>query len=462
MSENRKSHTDQVFSIPVARTGGDKYLIYAPLKGVAFIADPNMVNLLVDTFRLGEAASAQNAAKLQSLNFLNALDFFSFESLPGEHASGNGETVDTAVLFLTNRCNLNCSYCYAAANQHAPCDMPADLAKRSIDFVFAGILRNCENRMTLAFHGGGEPFMNMPVMKAAVTHARRLAEENNIELTIAGSSNGVWSDATCRFVRTHFSEMSLSFDGLPEIQDRQRPDRSGGPSFPRVMKSIRSLDQSGFSYGIRMTVTDASVDQMAAGVRFVCQNSGARKIQVEPVFFEGRARYNHVSDMAPDLFVEQFKAAYEIARDHGVHLFYSGARPEVLTDRFCRSAGSAFIVTPEGDVSTCFEVHNRTHTQSDALIIGSYDKNAGFYFSKDRNSICRMQRVDDVFLCRNCFCKWHCAGDCTIRRINDRPGGENTGSLPVRCYITQEITRYLLCRKIIESGGLVCTDTWKV
>jgi uncharacterized protein len=461
MHENRESYTDQIFSIPLAEAGDDKYLIYAPFKGIAFIANPALVNLMVDTFASGIDDSQIASSDPGLMNFLYSLDFFTPAPLPEDATDDTGGAVDTAVLFLTNRCNLKCSYCYADANPSLPCDMTADLAKAAIDFVHKGVIRHGGKRMTLAFHGGGEPFMNMPVMQAAVDHARCLSDRGDIELTVAGSSNAAWSEATCRFVLDHFTEMSLSVDGLPETQNRQRPDISGGPSFPRVLKNINRLDQAGFSYGIRMTVTDTSVGQMAENVRFLCEHTGARKIQVEPVFFEGRAVRRHLPEVVPERFIEQFKSAYGIARGHGVHLFYSGARPEVLASRFCLSTGSAFVVTAEGDVTTCFEIHNRNHPLSDALIIGSYD-GGRFVFTRDRHGIDRNQHVHRISRCQGCFCKWHCAGDCLIRRENDGSKGHDTEAQPVRCILTREITRYLLCRKIIDAGGVICSDTWKV
>ena len=58
----------QLFSIPL---GKDKYLIYAPLKRTAFIANPALVNAIIDRCQHSEA-----------LTFLEQINFFEPEQPP--------------------------------------------------------------------------------------------------------------------------------------------------------------------------------------------------------------------------------------------------------------------------------------------------------------------------------------------------------------------------------------------
>ena len=56
----------------------------------------------------------------------------------------------------------------------------------------------------------------------------------------------------------------MSFDGLPEVQDRHRLTIAGQGSSNRVMHTIRRFDEAGFRYGLRVTVTADHSD--AAGL----------------------------------------------------------------------------------------------------------------------------------------------------------------------------------------------------
>jgi len=461
MTDNESQPSAQIFSIPIDTDHGRGYLIYAPLKGIAFIANPALVNLIVKACERRQAVDRTADTDDRFLDFLYTLDFFTPEPVPGADNAGDNVSLDTVVLFLSNRCNLACVYCYASANSYAPRDMPPALAKAAIDHFIQTRSPSVET-LTLAFHGGGEPTMNPAVLTGAVDYARGLCESRGLGLRLAGSSNGTWSDNLGRFMVENFDELSISFDGPPEVQNRQRPLVSGGPSFPRVKKNLDRLDRAGFNYGIRMTVTETSLDRMPESVDFICNNTGVRKIQVEPVFAEGRAIDNRLRITKPDRFIEQFRRAHAIARGHDVHLFYSGARPETITTRFCLCAGKAFVVTPEGDVTACFEVYGRNHPKSDQFIIGAHDGNGGFSFHRDRHMIYRQQCLANRPECRHCFCKWHCAGDCMVKTGDERTGQRDGVIATDRCYLTREITKYLIGQKIIDAGGLICTDTREI
>lgn len=112
---------EQIFSIPLAN---EKYLIYAPLKKMAFIANPSLVSA-IEEYRRKNAypnssvlTTCQTSAKGLSsstdcLDFLFKLGFFKPASCPQDYYFEKGVLYDTVILFLTNQCNLRCSYFYA-------------------------------------------------------------------------------------------------------------------------------------------------------------------------------------------------------------------------------------------------------------------------------------------------------------------------------------------------------------
>lgn len=449
---------NQLFSIPLDE---DKYIVYAPLKKIAFIANPQMVNAIADRCsgesgpppveRAGPAPGASGVSRgTDWIDYLSKAGFFRPEPLPSDEFD-DGIRYDTVVLFLTNECNLRCLYCYASSGDHPVVRMNWDTARSAIDFVAREVVRHEAPVMTLGFHGGGEPTLNWDVLKRSVTYARHLADRHGFRLEVSGAFNGFWSSKTLAFIRAHFTELSLSFDGLPAIQDEQRPTQAGKSSSARVMRTLESLDEAGLRYGIRMTVTSRSVDRLADSVRFICERFRPLRIQVEPVFFEGRARANRVKAPAPDVFVERFLEGRREALKHGTEIFYSGARLEAITSRFCLAACRALVVTPEGNVTACFEVFGRAHPLSSRFLVGHYEGDGRF--SMDSQGLNRHlnQTVSGIPWCEACFCKWHCAGDCEAK-MGTAPGAPGrSGSL--RCRVTQELITNLILEKIVESSG---------
>ena len=89
-------------------------------------------------------------------------------------------------LFLTTKCNLRCTYCYAYKGD------PVDLKDQALDFNFAkrGIddfFRDFPSRH-IRFYGGGEPTLEFELMKKITDYAR----EKSAKKTCSRTSNK-WS-----------------------------------------------------------------------------------------------------------------------------------------------------------------------------------------------------------------------------------------------------------------------------
>ena len=451
MKGNGKRLLEQIYAIPL---DAERYLIYAPLKGMAFLGNPALVNVLVDDCRNVEKPGFfEKPGFLQDLDFLRKLNFFQAEPLPVDEYQHKGVRYDAVVLFLTNQCNLRCSYCYAFSGEYPPKMMTWEVAQAAIDFVAQEVHKQEAPAMTLGFHGGGEPTLNWDILTKAVDYARALAERQQIPLHVSGAFNGYWPQNVLRYILRNFTDLSLSFDGLPAVQNLQRPAKGQPDSFTRVAETLHALDHAQFPYGIRMTVTNETVTQLADSIAFICAHFRPQKIQVEPVFEEGRARLNRSAITDLNIFVDQFRKGFTIATEHQITLFYSGARLDVLNTRFCLAACRAFVVTPEGDVTACFETYGREHPLSPHFLVGSYQGNGRFEIEAEKLQRHFDRTIRQIPYCAHCFCKWHCAGDCAIKTVAAETGDGFQPS--ARCFVNQELTKFLLLRKIQASGGVM-------
>lgn len=455
MKSNENILIKQIFSIPLDK---EKYLIYAPLKKIAFIANPPLVNAILEHCRLNTHVHASLSDKLHpekkapnNLDFLDILDFYKPEPIPVNEYKDKGVQYDAVILFLTNQCNLNCSYCYASSGEYPIKQMPWEIAKASIDLVMREVIKNQSSAMILGFHGGGEPTLNWDILTRATDYTYSLAENNNISLHVAGSFNGYWPKNTLRYIIHNFTDISLSFDGLPSVQNLQRPTKYKKDSSLRVVNTLHALDNAQFPYGIRMTVTKDSVSYLAESIFYICENFRPRKIQVEPVFAEGRAKRNKSAIFDLDIFIKQFIMGFNKAKKYNIDLFYSGARLNALTQRFCLAACCALVVTPEGDITTCFETYGRDHPLSNQFIVGNYKGNGTFFINEEKLHHHFHRTVEHIPYCDACFCKWHCAGDCAIKICSE--GIKDGFQHMDRCFVNQEITKFLILDKIRDSGS---------
>ena len=353
----------------------------------------------------------------------------------------------TAVLLMTNRCNLRCTYCYAAAGEKRYEDMSFSLAKQAVDITAANAEKDGAKMFELVFHGGGEPTRNWDVLSQTIGYARR----KSIKCNIAMSSNGVWSNREREYILDNFDGLSLSFDGTKEIQDAQRPTAGGGSSFSSAMKNISVLDRKNFPYNIRLTITSPWMKKLPESIRFICRETGCRHIQVEPSFNPDRGGWQNPSEEETNGFISAFIEALDVAQESGKELMYAGARPWLTICTFCSAADTALVVRPDGKLVACYEVTDSRHELADIFTIGSLTPAGPVIDENVRNKLSKM-RGERLSLCEDCFCLWHCGGDCSSRCFSP----EGTGHLKFknRCRINREISKEILARYIADSQGV--------
>jgi len=425
-------------------------LVYAPLRRAAFLANGAVVRFLaaLEAGRADETADPDGslAALLRQLQILDGPP----EVAPDAVFTGEPQPVSVTLL-LTTACSLRCRYCYASAGETPARYMPLETARRGIDFVAANAARRGIPWVEVNYHGGGEPSVHWAVLTGSVEYAHRVAADKGLEARTALATNGVLSDEQTGWIAAHMRGATVSFDGLPEVHDRHRVDAAGDGSSGRVMHTLRRFDAAGFSYGIRLTVTAGGIGTLADSVEFICGNFRPHSIQVEPVYLLGRGR------AAPSAETEEFIAAYreaqERARRRGREISFSAARVGALTNHFCAVSQDNFCLSPDGNVTACYEVGVESHPWARLFFHGQPRNGEGGYrFDLTVLEGLRAQAVQNREYCQGCFAKWTCGGDCYHKALSIHGEVPFTGA--GRCHITRELTKDQLLGKIADSGGL--------
>ena len=424
----------------------DKFILYRPLARLAFVGNQAMADLAraVAAAVTATGAIASNRSS-QAMAFLEDIGFLQPDPSPPP-AQCNEFRPTTAVLLMTNACQLRCVYCYAAAGEAPAEHLTPEQGWAAIDFVCASALAQARPHFEVSFHGGGEPTLAWSVLTTCVAHARGKPLLARIGLT----SNGVWSPSQTGYLLEQMDELTLSFDGAPTTQDAKRPFATGRGSAATLLRTIAALDRRSFAYAIRMTPT-APWQRFPEDVRFICEQTGCRTIQVEPAF--NTERRGHPQGDAADCrgFADAFLAAHQIAAVAGRTLFYSGARLGLVTDRFCSAPYDALIVTPAGKLVACYEVTDARHPLARLSGLGCYDADGIHIDAVARNRLHSLIAERQAG-CRDCFCLYSCAGDCYTRAFGSGAAGHlHYGP---RCEMNRAITRGLLLAAIARGEGV--------
>lgn len=441
----------EIFAIPLSDV---RYLVYAPLRRTAFIANGPMVRGIAAA-QAGrfEGSTAEGTALVRLLGELGLVGGEPDEP-PGAPLTGPPRPVEITLL-LTTACNLRCAYCYARAGDTPRQSMSLEVAKRGIEFILANAVEVGSSTITVNYHGGGEPTANWTVMTRSLDFARTRASALGIDVVAAAATNGVLGDRQLDWIIANLDGgIMVSCDGLPEVHDRYRVTARGAGSSRHVIRTMRRLDQAEYRYGVRVTVTQDHIAQLPASIAFICSNFRPLSIQVEPAYRLGRWRAAAAADT--EAFLAAFREAKAVAARHGRTIEYSAARAGLMTSHFCGVSQDNFCLSPSGNVTACYEAFLEGDRLADVFFYGRPGQGSGYDFDAAAVDRLRHRVVQRLAWCQGCFAKWDCAGDCYYKTLATSGRTSFRGS--ERCHITRELTRDQLLDRIRESGGVLWHD----
>lgn len=415
---------------------GSKPILYAPLQGVVMEVNQKYV----DRFRevLQGNTSAATVLGLEP----SVVERF-IQTPPEAVRLLNPQWPSTfeptsVTVFLTHKCTLRCAYCYCHGGEGI--DMPWPVFERAARFTLDNA-RRLKHDFHLGFHGG-DVGACWPLFQRCVGFVEQVCAEAGVKCVMSIGTNGFYTDDQARYVAQHINNATVSVDGTPAIHDEYRATASGQPSLSRILGSIKIFEANKMAYSVRMTVTGKSLPLLPECVEFICQNTQAGTIRAEPLYSRGRATSTNMAAFTPDQFVQAFRVARAVAKTHQRLLSYSGARLGGVFGSFCSYPAPTFGVTPEGNLTCCYEVLHPDDPLRDPFFYGQMPPDGSCVtVDKQRVATLRALAQQRREACAHCFCVYACAGDCATK-VQD--GALPANETPARCHITRALVYDML------------------
>jgi uncharacterized protein len=454
--------TKELFAI----RAGEKYILYAPLKGSALLVEPGVIGFLnqvdagFDPLQINPGLTEQ----------LVKSGIIAPGSDISEPLSCNREGVyaPTSVTLLpTFDCNLRCVYCYSRGGESIGEVMERPVAGAAIDLIFKNAKNNRTRKVVVSFHGGGEPLL--PKNHGLIDYALGYAKLKGLEMGLTPNfnvvTNGVHSEKTLEWAVNNFSHINVSLDGPEDIQNSQRPLPKAEYSFEPVMKTIRYFEKAKktkkFNYGIRATITSESVRRMSEILEFFHSISTNESFHLEPLFECGRCKTTKARAPDAGVFLEEMIKTEALAKKLGVQVYYSGGSLNKLGETFCGACGSNFFVTPSGYVTTCLEACREEDAVSSVFFVGKYNKSTlAFEFDEKKIQKLKARKVTSIPHCENCFAKYNCCGDCPAK-VFEISGDLLDPSNNSRCIINQGLLKNRLLNELLARAENIEIKTTK-
>lgn len=326
--------------------------------------------------------------------------------------------VKSMCLHVAHDCNLRCKYCFASTGDFGVGRKLLDEAtgKKAIDFL----LENSKGRKNIELDFfGGEPLMNMKVVKAVVDYARSKEKEHNKNFRFTITTNGVLlDDENIEYINREMSNVVLSIDGRKSVNDLMRPSPNQKGSYDVIVPKYKSLvEKRGHDqYYVRGTFTKHNLD-FAEDVMHL-NKLGFDQISVEPVVSPDSCDYAITQAELPRIFEEYEKLALQLIErkkeGKGFNFFHFMIDLEqgpcaIKRLRGCGCGNEYVAVTPDGDIYPCHQFVGMDEWKMGSVYDGSLNKDMKNDFAN--------ANVYSKSECKECWAKFYCSGGCNANNL---------------------------------------------
>lgn len=363
----------------------------------------------------------------------------------------------------TERCNLDCSYCYLpGAMRRTGVHMPPDRLLEALGLLKTFFRNRAPKgpKPQIIFHGS-EPLLAKEAVFAGID---RFSEDFRFGI----QTNGVLlDDAAMAFITSRGVGLGLSLDGATaSVADRTRKTWSGRGVFPKVVRTLEKL--KGYpDYNVICTVTRGNMRSLTRIVDFLhalevpacmlnpvrCTRPGGRALRPE----------DHM--LAPH-YLKALDRAHELYRRTGRKMIVANfanvllailaptARRLMCDISPCGGGRCFFALSARGDLFPCSEFIGMNRFNGGNLFQGGLETALGSAAFRRVTG----RSVDDFTPCRSCAIRHFCGAPCPAEACEEPGGGKRPGAF---CELYEEQVRYALRMIADKRSDAYLWDGWE-
>jgi len=270
-----------------------------------------------------------------------------------------GRRVVSATVYPTDRCMLNCDYCFVyryRSRRLAFRDMDERTALAAMDFLARRAEREKAEEVHVGWFGG-EPLLRLSFIEWFMRTARE--RHPHLRWSSSATTNAVALASRKLAERMRmFTGLIVSVDGVGRWHDRHRKFPDGRGSWEYVEKAIRNLLDLGIPFTARMTLTPENVagayesvkKLVEMGVRDIFTGVVEEDVWDEGSLWELRRQYQLIADFLIGELLKGVPVRWgQFA--HGADLIFSKAQPS--EHDHCGQLGNSMSIYVDGSIYTC-------------------------------------------------------------------------------------------------------------
>ncbi|ABR55697.1 Radical SAM domain protein [Methanococcus aeolicus Nankai-3] len=240
------------------------------------------------------------------------------------------------ILKITNRCNLDCIYCYNMGHKINK-NMDFTTAKNSIDYI----LNDGTELLKIQFTGG-EPLLNFELIEKVISYCKKEYKTKNISYAV--QTNGtLLNNELIKKIKELNIKIGISIDGM-DINDTLRPYKNGRPSTLDTLKGIYLLKNNSVPFGITTVITNKNLPHMVEFIQYLIA-LGIKSISFDLLKPKQKEHLNLMPNE------EEFNKILKELKNYPIYIKNLQKRPK---GKYCfLNTGDLLFVNEFGDIYPC-------------------------------------------------------------------------------------------------------------
>jgi uncharacterized protein len=361
--------------------------------------------------------------------------------------------ISTAYFFITNDCNLACTYCFEKQSEPGWFKkeaMTEEVALQGLRF-FSNLAKHQPERFhekkTIIFYGG-EPLKNKAVLRYTIGRINDFMAQGELPsgTRIIVVTNGTLiNDDDIVFFKKHRVTLTFSIDG-DELATENRAFPDGRPAFAKITAAYKKCRDAGLDLNVACTLTPVTLERMQESLRFLIDELRINNIGFNVLLDNGlMAIPEGYDDAAADFVAEAGKilAAHHISENRNVRRRQVFERRQPCIFDCNAQGGRQIAIAPGGEVGICHEhISDRQHFVTTVFDDFS-PENDPVYLEWNRRTPLNMPK------CLDCPALGICGGGCVIN--TERSTGGIWEPDPRFCKQTLKLLEMILLEKVVVS-----------
>jgi uncharacterized protein len=196
----------------------------------------------LEVAQLSDEAWAAMQVSSASGERLSELLTWSAQDSESDTRTTKENNISSLAINVTQVCNLHCTYCAAGGDGTYGDPIKKITIEKTLPQIQYFLSKAPKNSDFFISFIGGEPLLYPEALSSIGKYAKEVAAENDINLTLAITTNGtLLNETTVKALKDINAAVTVSLDGPDEINDIRRPGLSGKGMTRKVVDGIQLL-----------------------------------------------------------------------------------------------------------------------------------------------------------------------------------------------------------------------------